>query len=138
MPTGRQIFECIKSYPNEDPIHLLGFNANTEIQYNYNKSKSLLNAMIISEKRANEIESNYATLYGIQNKIFTQDYPHIREVIQLLLKIKDNSLLKKQERIFETITLCNSFLISLLNNSFSKRTHEITCKTNRFIKNQNF
>jgi len=48
--TEKNIFECIKGLPNEDPIQLLNFNVNNDIMLSYHRSKQMFNFLISCEE----------------------------------------------------------------------------------------
>jgi len=121
-----KIFKTISSFPNEDPIEILGFNLNNEILLNYKNSNKLMQIVLKQEKNSIEKEivenkilksieflkfmefekNNNNVEFDVKVKEYLDG--NLKEFLKLILKIfKDN---QKSIEIF--IDLSN-FLINL-------------------------
>lgn len=70
--TERHIFECIRDFPDNDPIQLFNFNVNNDIMLSYHNSKKMFNFFINTEGQVNKKQRHLEEAKELETLILNQ------------------------------------------------------------------
>ena len=105
----KEIFNCIKDFPNDDPIQLFGYNVNNDIMHSYRKSKKMFDFLIRCEESIEQKEKLENEGRELEKLILNEKYHELDVILSEYMSIKNE---QKQKGLDESLSLI--FLITKL------------------------